>query len=67
MRFGAGANVTAPQRFEADPVLKPSFSYSLPRTVRLMIVRADVEDDELCVEPILLIVEDRYPGVHSAE
>jgi hypothetical protein len=32
-----------------------------------MIVRADVEGGELRVEPILLIVKDGYPGVHSAE
>jgi len=48
-------------------VLKPSFSYPLPRAMQSVIVRADVEGGELRVEPIPVIVEDGYPRMPSAE
>ncbi|BBE42902.1 CapA family protein [Conexivisphaera calida] len=48
-------------------ILRPSFSYPLPRTMQSVIVRVDLDGEHLSVEPIPLIVEDGYPRAPSAD
>ncbi|HEU16569.1 MAG TPA: hypothetical protein ENO38_02725, partial [Nitrososphaeria archaeon] len=48
-------------------ILRPSFSYPLPRTMQSVIVRVDVDGDRLSVEPVPVILEDGYPRPPSAD